>query len=69
MTENSLAIFKGIQIRRHYDDQVGFWHFSVVGIVQAMLQQPDCQAACNNLEDLKHRLKKRVVSRLQFVTD
>ena len=58
MTENSLAFFEGKQIRRQYDEPTGVWHFSVVDIIQALIQQPDYQAARNYWKVLKNRLKK-----------
>jgi DNA-damage-inducible protein D len=58
MTENSLAIFEGYKIRRHYDDATETWYFSVVDILQVLLQQPDYQSARNYWKVLKHRLNK-----------
>ncbi len=58
MTEHSLAVFEGKQIRRQYDEQTGVWHFSVVDIIQVLIQQPDYQAARNYWKVLKNRLKK-----------
>lgn len=51
------AIFERYKIRRVYDDKTQTWFFSVVDIIQVLLQQPDFQAAKNS------------VSRLQNVTD
>ena len=55
---NSLAIFEGYKIRRHYDEQTETWHFSVVDIIQVLIQQPDYQIARKYLNKLKERLKK-----------
>jgi DNA-damage-inducible protein D len=55
---NSLAIFEGYKIRRHYDEHTETWHFSVIDIVQVLIQQPDFQAARNYWKVLKNRLKK-----------
>ena len=55
---NSLAIFEGYKIRRHYDESAETWHFSVIDIIQALIQQPDYQAARNYWKVLKNRLKK-----------
>jgi len=52
-----LAIFEGHKIRRHYDDKTETWYFSVVDILQVLLQQPDYQAARNYWKVLKNRLK------------
>jgi len=55
---NSLAIFEGYQIRRHYDEKTETWYFSVVDIIQVLIQQPDFQAARNYWKVLKNRLSK-----------
>jgi DNA-damage-inducible protein D len=55
---NSLAIFEGYKIRRHYDEETETWYFSVVDIIQALIQQPDYQAARNYWKVLKNRLNK-----------
>ena len=54
---NKLAIFEEYKIRRIYDEKAEIWYFSVVDIVQALLQQPDFQAARNYWKVLKNRLK------------
>jgi len=55
---NSLAIFEGYKIRRHYDEKTETWFFSVVDIIQVLTQQPDYQAARNYWKVLKNRLNK-----------
>jgi len=55
---NSLAIFEGYKIRRHYDEKTETWYFSVVDIIQALIQQPDFQTARKYWNKLKERLKK-----------
>jgi hypothetical protein len=55
--KDQLAIFEGYHIRRLYDEQREVWYFSVVDIIQALLQQPDFQAARNYWKVLKNRLK------------
>ena len=55
---NSLAIFEGYKIRRHYDENTETWLFSVIDIIQVLIQQPDYQAARKYWNKLKERLKK-----------
>jgi hypothetical protein len=55
---NSLAIFEGYKIRRHYDENTETWYFSVIDIIQVLIQQPDYQAARNYWKVMKNRLKK-----------
>ena len=55
---NSLAIFEGYKIRRHYDENTETWYFSVVDILQVLIQQPDYQTASNYWKMLKNRLNK-----------
>ena len=56
--ENNLTIFEDYQIRRIYDEKTEHWLFSVVDIIQVLLQQPDHQTARNYWKVLKNRLKK-----------
>ena len=56
--KNGLAIFEDYRIRRIYDDATETWQFSVVDIIQVLIQQPDFQAARNYWKVLKNRLKK-----------
>lgn len=56
--KNKLAIFEDYKIRRVYDETTETWYFSVVDIIQALLQQPDFQAARNYWKVLKNRLNK-----------
>jgi len=58
MTDNSLAVFENYNIRRHYDEQTKTWYFSVVDVLQVLIQQPDYQAARNYWKVLKNRLEK-----------
>jgi hypothetical protein len=58
MKENSLAVFENYKIRRIYDEKSETWYFSVVDIIQALIQQPDYQAARNYWKVLKNRLNK-----------
>ena len=54
--KNTLAIFDGHKIRRHYDEKTETWYFSVVDIVAALIEQSDFQAARNYWKVLKNRL-------------
>lgn len=56
--KNNLTIFEGYKIRRHYDEKTETWFFSVVDIIQVLIQQPDFQAARNYWKVLKNRLNK-----------
>ena len=58
MTTNNLAIFEDYKIRRLYDEATETWFFSVVDVIQALIQQPDFQAARNYWKVLKGRLSK-----------
>ena len=58
MPEKSLAVFEGKQIRRYYDEKTETWYFSVVDIIQVLIQQPDYQTARKYWNKLKERLKK-----------
>ena len=58
MADNTLAVFENNKIRRHYDEKMETWYFSVVDIIQVLIQQPDYQAARNYWKVLKNRLKK-----------
>ncbi|MBC8378921.1 MAG: hypothetical protein H8E62_07090 [Planctomycetes bacterium] len=56
--KSDLAIFEDYKIRRLYDEKAETWFFSVVDIIQVLIQQPDYQAARNYWKVLKNRLKK-----------
>ena len=54
----NLAVFEQYEIRRLYDEETETWFFSVIDIIQALIQQPDYQAARNYWKVLKNRLNK-----------
>lgn len=56
--KTSPAIFENFKIRRVYDEKTETWYFSVVDIIQVLLQQPDFQAARKYWNKLKERLSK-----------
>ncbi|MFA4955973.1 MAG: Bro-N domain-containing protein [Candidatus Methanoperedens sp.] len=58
MNVNSLAVFEDYKIRRVYDEISETWYFSVVDIIQVLIQQPDYQTARKYWNKLKERLKK-----------
>lgn len=58
MEENSLAVFEDYKIRRIYDEESETWYFSVVDIIQVLIQQPDYKTARKYWNKLKERLKK-----------
>lgn len=58
MTDKSMAIFENYQIRHYYDEQKETWYFSVVDIIQVLIQQPDYQTVRKYWNKLKERLKK-----------
>ena len=56
--KSNLAIFEDYKIRRLYDEETETWFFSVVDIIQVLIQQPDFQAARHYWKVLKNRLNK-----------
>jgi len=58
MNKNSIAVFEDHKIRRVYDEESETWYFSVVDIIQVLIQQSDYQAARNYWKVLKNRLNK-----------
>lgn len=56
--DQSLAVFENYRIRRIYDEANETWYFSVVDIIQVLIQQPDYQTARKYWNKLKERLKK-----------
>jgi DNA-damage-inducible protein D len=55
---NDLSIFEDYKIRRIYDEATETWFFSVIDIVQILIQQSDYQTARNYWKVLKNRLIK-----------
>jgi len=55
--EKQLTIFEGRKVRRVWDEKKEKWYFSVVDIIQILIDQPDYQSARNYWKVLKNRLK------------
>jgi len=58
MINADLTIFEDYNIRRLYDEKNEKWYFSVVDVVQVLIQQKDYQAARKYWNKLKERLVK-----------
>jgi DNA-damage-inducible protein D len=56
--KDDIAIFEEHRIRRFYDETTETWYFSVVDIIQVLIQQPDFQTARKYWNKLKERLGK-----------
>lgn len=56
--EQSPTLFESQRIRRVYDETTETWWFSVIDIVQVLIQQPDYQTARKYWNKLKERLTK-----------
>jgi DNA-damage-inducible protein D len=52
-----LTIFESNKIRRHYDEKSKTWYFSIIDIIQVLIQQSDFQTARKYWNKLKERLK------------
>ena len=55
---SEIALFEDFKIRRIFDEKKETWYFSVVDILQVLIQQPDYQTARKYWNKLKERLKK-----------
>ncbi len=58
MTDKELAIFEDYNIRREYNKEKEKWYFSVVDVVQVLIQQKDFQTARKYWNKLRERLQK-----------
>ncbi len=56
--DRTIAIFEKFKIRRIYDDETETWYFSIIDILQALLEQNEYQKARKYWNKLKQRLKK-----------
>jgi len=57
MNNNLVAVFENHKIRRIYDETTETWFFSVIDIIQVLIQQPDFQKARKYWNKLKERLR------------
>ncbi len=57
MNEN-ISIFEDYKIRRVFDEKTEAWFFSVVDVIQVLIQQPDYQVVRNYWKVLKNRLNR-----------
>jgi len=57
-SNKQITIFEGQKIRRVWDEEKKKWYFSVVDIIQVLIQQADYQTARKYWNKLKERLKK-----------
>ena len=63
----NLAVFEGYQVRRVFDEKTQTWFFSVVDIIQVLIQQLDFQAARKYWNKLRAYLKSPFkVQKLEF---
>lgn len=56
--DTKLTFFENYNIRRIFDEETETWLFSIVDIIQALIQQSDFQLGRNYWKVLKNRLKK-----------
>lgn len=56
--KKQITIFEGQKIRRAWDESKELWYFSVIDIIQALIQQVDYQTSRKYWNKLKERLKK-----------
>ena len=64
--KQSLKLFEERNVRTIWDDTQEKWYFSVVDVIAILT---DSATPRNYWKVLKNRLKKRVMSRLQIVTN
>lgn len=55
--KHTLTIFEKFKIRRHFDEKLQKWFFSVVDIVAALTEQSEFQKARKYWNKLKERLQ------------
>ncbi len=55
--KKAITMFKGRQIRRHWDEKRELWYFSVIDIIAVLTEQLDYNLAKTYWTTLKNRLK------------
>lgn len=58
MVKTKIAIFEGKKIRHHWDEKKEKWYFSVVDVIQALINQPDFIKSRKYWNKLAERLRK-----------
>ncbi|MDR1684462.1 MAG: hypothetical protein LBR90_03265 [Elusimicrobiota bacterium] len=56
MTDKTLAVFEGFEVRRHYDEKADKWYFSIIDIIAVLTQQADYNKTRNYWKWLKNKL-------------
>lgn len=56
--KNEVSLFEDYKVRKVYDEASETWYFSVVDIIQILIQQPNHQTSRKYWNKLKERLKK-----------
>ena len=56
--KGNLVIFESYNIRRIYDENAELWYFSIIDVIQALIDQPDYQTSRKYWNKLKERLRK-----------
>lgn len=58
LKKKAVIIFKGEQIRRHWDEEKELWYFAIVDIVASLTEQKDHRRAQSYWTTVKNRLKQ-----------
>lgn len=64
--ESAIQLFEDKKVRSIWDSEAGKWYISIVDVVGVLTESPNPN---NYWKVLKNRLKKRVASWLQVVTN
>ncbi|KKS43665.1 MAG: hypothetical protein UV05_C0025G0007 [candidate division CPR1 bacterium GW2011_GWA2_42_17] len=55
---NQLIAFQDKEVRRHWDEKLEKWYFSIIDIISVLTEQPNFKKAQSYWTTLKNRLKK-----------